>query len=92
MELTLSARGVSVFVAGGTSGINLGIAEGFARAGARVGVMSRSQDKVDRAVKRLRALGSDATGGAADPPECLKRSTTNSATLTSSFRVRQATS
>ena len=66
MELTLSASGVSVFVAGGTSGINLGIAEGFARAGARVAVMSRSQDKVDRAVERLRVLGSDATGGAAD--------------------------
>jgi NAD(P)-dependent dehydrogenase (short-subunit alcohol dehydrogenase family) len=66
MELTLSARGVNVFVAGGTSGINLGIAEGFAKAGARVAVMSRSQDKVDAAVNRLRALGSDATGGAAD--------------------------
>jgi len=66
MELRVSATGVTVFVAGGTSGINLGIAEGFARAGARVAVMSRSQDKVDRAVERLRALGSDATGGAAD--------------------------
>jgi NAD(P)-dependent dehydrogenase (short-subunit alcohol dehydrogenase family) len=55
--------GKHVFVAGGTSGINLGIAEGFARAGARVAVCSRSQDKVDRAVERLaggqpgRALG-----------------------------------
>jgi len=66
MELTLGARGVTVFVAGGTSGINLGIAEGFAIAGARVAVMSRSQDKVDRAVERLRSLGFDATGGAAD--------------------------
>ena len=28
--------------------------------------MSRSQEKVDHAVKQLRALGSDATGGAAD--------------------------
>ncbi len=52
-----------VFVAGGTSGINLGIAEGFARAGARVAVCSRAQDKVDRAVVHLagdrpgRALG-----------------------------------
>ncbi len=42
-----------VFVAGGTSGINLGIAEGFAHAGARVAVCSRAQDKVDRAVERL---------------------------------------
>lgn len=66
MELTVKAGGVNVFVAGGTSGINLGIAEGFARAGARVAVMSRSQEKVDRTVERLRTLGCDATGGAAD--------------------------
>src|SRR5260370_17006071 len=65
MELRVSATGVTVFVAGGTSGINLGIAEGFARAGARVAVMSRSQDKVDRAVEPLRALGSYAPAGAA---------------------------
>jgi NADP-dependent 3-hydroxy acid dehydrogenase YdfG len=44
---TLDLAGKAVFVAGGTSGINLGIAEDFARAGARVAVMSRSQDKVD---------------------------------------------
>ena len=66
MELTIDAKGVSVFVAGGTAGINLGIAEGFARAGARVAVMSRSQSKVDHAVERLRSLGCDAIGGAAD--------------------------
>ena len=48
--------GTTVFVAGGTSGINLGIAEGFAAAGARVAVMSRSKDKVDAAVTRLQAL------------------------------------
>lgn len=66
MEVAANAGGATVFVAGGTSGIGLGIAEGFARAGARVAVMSRSQDKVARAVDRLRALGSDATGGAAD--------------------------
>lgn len=58
--------GTNVFVAGGTSGINLGIAEGFAEAGARVAVMSRSQDKVDAAVTRLRTLGAEAIGGAAD--------------------------
>ena len=34
-----------VFVFGGTSGINLGIAKCFARAGANVSVASRSQDK-----------------------------------------------
>lgn len=58
--------GKHVCVAGGTSGINLGIAEGFARAGASVSVFSRSQDKVDAAVARLAELGAPAWGGAAD--------------------------
>ncbi len=55
-----------VFVAGGTSGINLGVAQRFAAAGATVGVMSRSQDKVDAAVKEL---GDRAMGWAADVRE-----------------------
>jgi NAD(P)-dependent dehydrogenase (short-subunit alcohol dehydrogenase family) len=66
MESTINPKGSSVFVAGGTSGINLGIAEGYAQAGARVAVMSRDQAKVDHAVERLRSLGCDAIGGAAD--------------------------
>ena len=41
-RMTVDYTGANVFVAGGTSGINLGIAEGFAAAGARVAVMSRS--------------------------------------------------
>ncbi len=53
-----------VFVAGGTSGINLGIAEAFAAAGARVAVLSRSQDKVDAAVTQLRKVRGDETGEA----------------------------
>jgi NAD(P)-dependent dehydrogenase (short-subunit alcohol dehydrogenase family) len=58
--------GKFVFVAGGTSGINLGIAKGFAAAGARIGVLSRSQEKVDAAVAELAALGVETCGGAAD--------------------------
>lgn len=65
-QVTVDFSGTTVFVAGGTSGINLGIAEGFAAAGARVAVMSRSPQKVDAAVKRLQALGAQATGEAAD--------------------------
>jgi NAD(P)-dependent dehydrogenase (short-subunit alcohol dehydrogenase family) len=49
--------GKNVMVFGGTSGINLGIANAFARHGARLGVASRSQDKVDAAVAQL---GNDA--------------------------------
>src|SRR6478672_3961924 len=64
--MTMDYTGSTVFVAGGTSGINLGVAEGFAAAGARVAVMSRSQDKVDAAVRRLRDLGAESIGVAAD--------------------------
>lgn len=55
-----------VFVAGGTSGINLGIAEAFVQAGAKVAVLSRRQEKVDAAVAQLQALGGAARGFAAD--------------------------
>lgn len=55
-----------VFISGGTSGINLGIAHAFARAGAKVSVMSRSPDKVDAAVSSLKARGGDASGHSAD--------------------------
>lgn len=65
-RVTVDFSETTVFVAGGTSGINLGIAEAFATAGARVAVMSRSKEKVDAAVSRLQALGAQATGGAAD--------------------------
>jgi NAD(P)-dependent dehydrogenase (short-subunit alcohol dehydrogenase family) len=61
--------GKNVLVVGGTSGINRGIAECFASAGANVCVVSRSQEKVDDTVASLKALGSDAQGFAADVRE-----------------------
>lgn len=63
-----------VLVAGGTSGINLGIAKGFAKAGAMLSVFSRKQEKVDAAVAALSALGPKAHGGIADvrQPEQVK--------------------
>lgn len=66
MQNPIDFSGKTVFVAGGTSGINLGVAEGFARAGARVAVMSRSQDKVDAAVAHLSSFGQTCSGAAAD--------------------------
>lgn len=59
----------TVFVAGGSSGINLGIARRFARDGARVAVLSRRQEKVDAAVAGLKELGGEAIGFAADVRE-----------------------
>jgi NAD(P)-dependent dehydrogenase (short-subunit alcohol dehydrogenase family) len=56
----------TVVVIGGTSGINRGVAELFARHGARVAVASRSQQKVDDTVDSLRACGAEAMGFCAD--------------------------
>ncbi|MCC5868052.1 MAG: SDR family oxidoreductase [Gammaproteobacteria bacterium] len=58
--------GKNAFVAGGTSGINLGIAEAFARYGARVAVMSRNQLKVDDAITHLSQWDKRAIGYVAD--------------------------
>ena len=44
--------GHNVLVIGGSSGINLGIAQGFAQAGAKLGVVSRSHEKVDAAEEK----------------------------------------
>ncbi len=66
MTANFDFSGKTVFVFGGTSGINLGIAKCFASAGASVAVASRSQEKVDATVEALKALGSDASGYALD--------------------------
>ena len=55
-----------VFIAGGSSGINLGIASAFAEAGARVAILGRSQDKLDAATAQLRWHGGEVLGFAAD--------------------------
>jgi NAD(P)-dependent dehydrogenase (short-subunit alcohol dehydrogenase family) len=65
-HLPIDYTGKHVFVAGGTSGINLGIAEAFAGAGARVSVVSRDPAKIERATSRLRSLGAEAAGVSAD--------------------------
>lgn len=58
--------GKTVFVAGGSSGINLGIAERFAAQGARVAICSRSPERVEGAVETLRGHGGEAMGMPAD--------------------------
>lgn len=66
MQNQIDFSGKTVFVAGGTSGINLGVAEGFARAGAAVSVLSRSREKVDAAVDHLSSFGGACFGAVAD--------------------------
>ena len=53
----------TAFVAGGTSGINLGIAQRFAQLGARVAVCGRNPEKAAHAA---RSIGDDALGLSAD--------------------------
>src|SRR5438105_197927 len=66
MSQPFDYSGKHVFVSGGTSGINLGIAHAFARAGAKLAVMSRKQDKVDAAVAALKQHGGEVSGFACD--------------------------
>lgn len=63
---SLDFSGRNVFVAGGTSGINLAIGMGFARAGANVFVISRDEEKVKHALALLSAVGGTSGGQSAD--------------------------
>ena len=59
-------RGTTVFVTGGGSGINLGIARNFATLGADIAICGRTQEKLDAAATELRALGAKVCPVAAD--------------------------
>ena len=59
-------KGRTVFVTGGGSGINLGIAKNFAALGANLAICGRTQEKLDAAAVELRALGARVCPVAAD--------------------------
>ena len=50
-------QGKVAFITGGSSGINLGIAEAFVKAGAKVVINGRNVEKLEAAVKGLQAHG-----------------------------------
>ncbi|MBK8962412.1 MAG: SDR family oxidoreductase [Candidatus Competibacteraceae bacterium] len=56
----------TVFITGGSSGINLGIARNFAAVGAKLAIVGRSQEKLDAATAELRALGARVSAHSAD--------------------------
>lgn len=58
--------GRTVFVTGGGSGINLGIARCFASVGANVAICGRTREKLEVAAEELRALGAQALPVVAD--------------------------
>jgi NAD(P)-dependent dehydrogenase (short-subunit alcohol dehydrogenase family) len=47
----------TVFVTGGGSGINFGVAKNFAALGAKIGLCGRTQEKLDQARTELEAMG-----------------------------------
>lgn len=58
--------GKHVFITGGSSGINLGIAHAFGEHGAKVSINGRNVEKLEGAVKELKDKGTQAAGFAAD--------------------------
>ena len=62
--IDLNLSGQTVFIAGGTSGINLGIAECFIDQGCQVFIVGRKQEKLDQAVAALNARGKGQAAGA----------------------------
>ncbi len=64
--------GKVAFVAGASSGINLRIAQRFAEAGAKVMIISRSEDKIAAAAKTITDAGGKAIGLSCDVRDAAK--------------------
>jgi short-subunit dehydrogenase involved in D-alanine esterification of teichoic acids len=61
--------GKTVFVTGGGSGINLGVAKNFAAVGANVAICARTEEKLDAAARDRSALGAKVCPVVADVRE-----------------------
>ncbi len=59
-------KGKTIFVTGGGSGINLGVAKNFAAVGANIAICGRTQERLDGAAKELEALGAKVFARVAD--------------------------
>ncbi|KAE8757275.1 MULTISPECIES: SDR family oxidoreductase [Paraburkholderia] len=59
-------KGKTVFVTGGGSGINLGVAKNFAALGANVAICGRTQEMLDAAAAELRAFGTKVSADVRD--------------------------
>ncbi|AEI81950.1 2,4-dienoyl-CoA reductase FadH (plasmid) [Cupriavidus necator N-1] len=66
MQINLDFKGRHAFVFGGTTGINFGIAQAFARQGASVTVASRKRENVEAASEVLAKFGGPVHGVCAD--------------------------
>lgn len=67
MRFNQDIQNKNVYISGGTSGINLGIAEAFVRQGANVAVLGRNPEKTSTAAEMLKARGGgDVIGLCAD--------------------------
>ena len=62
-------KGKTVFITGGGSGINLGIARNFAALGANIAICGRTLEKLENAAVELRALGANVCPVVADVRE-----------------------
>ena len=62
MNENFSIAGKAAVITGGSGVLGSNIAEGFLRAGAKVIIIGAHQDRVDAAVERLKAAGSEVKG------------------------------
>lgn len=71
----MNMKGKVAFLAGASGGINLGIAQAFANAGAAVALVSRDPQRIEAAARSITQGGAVAVGLAADvrDPEALRK-------------------